>query len=188
MSSPSFAPNHATGPRTEAGKAASSQNSLKHGLASGTLLLPTEDPAEFAALLESLRAEHAPATPTEELLVADMAKHHWLMDRAMRLQSEAIQNDDANKLALYIRYQTANHRAFHKSLATLVSQRKHPVACDVEFVSKPKKQQKIEFENDFLAMMEGPFTRADRDQFFSKYGMERVPDDSETADLPQHGH
>lgn len=76
MASPSFAPLHSSGPRTPAGKAASSRNSLKHGLASGTLLLPDEDPAEFAALHQSLIADHAPANATEELLVHDMAKHH----------------------------------------------------------------------------------------------------------------
>jgi hypothetical protein len=47
MSSPAFAPTHATGSRTKAGKATGSQNALKHGLANGTLLLPDEDPAEF---------------------------------------------------------------------------------------------------------------------------------------------
>ena len=32
-----------TGPRTEAGKAASSHNALKHGLTAQTVLLPGED-------------------------------------------------------------------------------------------------------------------------------------------------
>jgi len=38
---------HSTGPRTEEGKAASSLNSLKHGLTAKTVLLPGEDPALF---------------------------------------------------------------------------------------------------------------------------------------------
>ena len=120
---------HATGPRTEAGKAISSQNATKHGLAAGILFLPTENPADFHALHESLRAEHNPTGVTQSLLVADMVRHHWLMDRAIRLQTLAMVQNDFKKLDLLLRYQTANHRAFHKSLATLQLLRK-------EFVSK----------------------------------------------------
>lgn len=120
---------HATGPRTEAGKAISSQNATKHGLAAGILFLPTENPADFHALHESLRADHNPTGVTQSLLVADMARHHWLMDRAIRLQTLAIVRNEFTKLDLFLRYQTANHRAFHKSLATLQLLRK-------EFVSK----------------------------------------------------
>jgi len=41
------------GPKTEAGRKRSSQNALKHGLTAQTLVLPTEDPAEFHQLLAS---------------------------------------------------------------------------------------------------------------------------------------
>ena len=54
-----------TGPRTPEGKAISSATSLKHGLASGRLIIPGEDRDDFEALLNDLVAEHAPATPTE---------------------------------------------------------------------------------------------------------------------------
>ena len=151
MSSPAFAPSPATGPRTEAGKAKSSQNSLKHGLASGTLLLPGEDPAELEALRQSLIAEHAPVTATETLLVQDMARHHWLMDRAMRLQADALMKDDMAKLALLLRYQTTNHRAFHKSLTALQLLRK-------QFVSQSKTKHLSAFDQDFRSLVEGPFS------------------------------
>ena len=62
-----------TGPKTPEGRAASSQNALKHGLYSTTVLLPGEDHAEFQALLDSFLAEHAPSTPTESTLVQQMA-------------------------------------------------------------------------------------------------------------------
>ncbi len=127
---------HATGPRTEAGKAISSQNATKHGLAAGILFLSTENPADFAVLLEGLRADHKPLGTTQELLVADMARHHWLMDRAIRLQTLALVRNDFTKLDLFLRYQTANHRAFHKSLATLHLLRK-------EFVSKPVEAPRV---------------------------------------------
>ena len=54
---PQPAPKHShksTGPRTASGKAASSQNALRHGLASGTILIPGEDPEQLAALQQAL--------------------------------------------------------------------------------------------------------------------------------------
>jgi hypothetical protein len=74
------------GPRTANGKASSSGNSLKHGLASGRVIIPGEDPAEFEALLNDLNAEHVPATPTEQMLVQQMAQSWWLMQRAIRIR------------------------------------------------------------------------------------------------------
>ena len=180
MSSPAFAPTHATGPRTKAGKATSSQNALKHGLASGTLLLPDEDPAEFEALHQSLITDHAPVNATETLLVYDMAKHHWLMDRAIRLQVEAFTTNDMNKLAVLLRYQNANHRAFHKSFAILQSNRK-------QFVSQPKLEQDLAaFEKDFQALMHSPFTPTHQDKFAEKYGMQRNPTPPKDARLPRN--
>jgi hypothetical protein len=173
MASPAFAPTHATGPRTEAGKAASSRNSLKHGLASGTLLLPGEDPAEFAALLQSLIADHVPASATEELLVYDMAKYHWLTDRAIRLQIAALAANDLNQLALFLRYQTANHRAFHKSLTALQTLRKSGKQFVSQSSFKPTKAEKLDFERDLSALISGPFTEADQDRFAEQHGLSK---------------
>ena len=129
-----------TGPRTEAGKAASSQNALRHGLASGTPLIPGEDPAQYQALVDALFTEHAPAGATETLLVADMAKHYWLKDRALRLQGESLALMTDGELpatfAVLIRYQSTNERAFHKAFATLQALRKQALATRNQFVSQ----------------------------------------------------
>jgi hypothetical protein len=138
MSSPASAPVHATGPRTSAGKAISSRNAFKHGLASGAMFTRGENPEEFEILYKSLREEHAPATPTEELLISDMARFHWLGRRAVRLQAFAIDTDNLPHLALMIRYQTTNHRAFHKSLTTFLTLRKQRVESTTQFVSQNK--------------------------------------------------
>jgi hypothetical protein len=110
-----------TGPRSPEGKATSSGNSLKHGLASGRIIIPGEDPAEFEALLADLINEHAPANETESLLVQQMAQSWWLMQRAIRLQSQAFSENrvDTHKLALFLRYQTTHERAFYRALNTL---------------------------------------------------------------------
>jgi hypothetical protein len=69
---------HSTGPRTPNGKLASSRNSLKHGLASGELIISGEDRAAFEALRDAPLEEHQPATQTEELLVQEIAQSYWL--------------------------------------------------------------------------------------------------------------
>jgi hypothetical protein len=113
---------HSTGPVTPTGKLASSRNSLKHGLASGTLIIPGEDPAAFESLLETLLAEHQPANATEEILVHEMAQSFWLAQRALRLQNECFTREGLNekRLALFLRYHTTHQRAFHKALNALL--------------------------------------------------------------------
>ena len=110
-----------TGPRTANGKARSASNNLRHGLASGRLILPGEDPADFDELVEGLRAEYDPATPTEGQLILRMAQHFWLSQRAIRLQNDAfLAGYTPDKLALLLRYQTSNDRGYHQCLATLL--------------------------------------------------------------------
>jgi hypothetical protein len=112
---------YSTGPRSMEGKLASSRNSLQHGLASGTILIPGEDPAQFEALRNDLLAEYHPATATEELLVQEMAQSFWLSQRALRFQNGCFTETgvDEKRLALFLRYQTTHERAFHKALNTL---------------------------------------------------------------------
>jgi hypothetical protein len=134
---------HSTGPRTPTGKLASSRNSLKHGLASGQLIIPGEDPAEFDSLLQSLLDEHQPANTIEEMLIHEMAQSFWLTQRALRLQNECFTSEgvDEKRLALFLRYQTTHERAFHRALSTLLKlrrtrERQEPVATH-GFVSQP---------------------------------------------------
>jgi hypothetical protein len=118
--------NKSTGPRTPAGKLASSGNSLKHGLAAPRLIIPGENPSAFEALLADLLAEHQPASPTEELLVREIAQSWWLTQRALRFQNDCFTAEgvDQKRLSLFLRYQTTHERAFHKALSTLIRLKK----------------------------------------------------------------
>ena len=79
------------GPRTVEGKARSASNALRHGLRAGRFfLLPHEDAAEFAALVEELRRVHAPADSVELLYVDAIAVAIWRELRADRLEAEAM--------------------------------------------------------------------------------------------------
>ncbi len=115
-----------TGPRTSKGKSVASRNSFKHGLASGQILVPGEDPAEFATLLANLMDNHQPANATEEILVREMVDAHWLIARASRLQANCFSNGeiDTKALALFMRYRATYERAFYKALNTLLKLQK----------------------------------------------------------------
>jgi len=141
---------HSTGPKTPAGKLASSRNSFKHGLASGELTIPDEDPAEFEALLRDLVEEHQPAHATEELLVKEMAQSWWLAQRAIRLQNECFTENgvDERRLSLFLRYQTTHERAFHKALNTLLRLRKERSRSANGFVSQPASKLGFVSQND----------------------------------------
>ncbi len=136
-------PGQSTGPRTSTGKAASARNSFKHGLASGAIVVPGEDPAAFDALLNDLAADHAPANCTEQLLVREMAQAYWLMQRATRLQNACFTNGEADckQLALFLRYRTTYERAFHKALDRLTQLKKQRESANRHFVSQNSRKQ-----------------------------------------------
>src|SRR5260370_6175847 len=70
-----------TGPRTPEGRAAVRLNGVKHGLTAETIVLKGESESDFTSLLDSLEAEHDPATPTEEALVVQLAMATWRLRR-----------------------------------------------------------------------------------------------------------
>jgi hypothetical protein len=75
------------GPVTEQGKAASSLNALRHGLAVGTLVLTSESRPQFEALLQGYLNEYQPQGQTEEDLVEELAASKWLQHRCWSYQS-----------------------------------------------------------------------------------------------------
>jgi len=130
-----------TGPKTPQGKAASSRNRLSHGFASSTRFVRGEDPAEFNLLLDDLLSEHQPATPTEQILVEQMAHHHWISMRATRLQDSEIAihlklGMTPTHLPVFIRYQTAAERSFYKAHTELLKVQKQRQNSKIGFESK----------------------------------------------------
>jgi hypothetical protein len=112
---------HSTGPTSTTGRARSSQNSFRHGLASNQLIIPGESQADFEALLAGLISGHNPQSTIESVLVHNMATHHWLKLRSIKLQSGALCDPESTPAALniYMRYQISNERGFWKSFDTL---------------------------------------------------------------------
>jgi hypothetical protein len=76
------------GPKTAAGRARSSRNSLKHGFnARRFLLLDDEDAAAFAAFEAAARTELAPAGAFQADLVTRIVAAAWRARRADRLEA-----------------------------------------------------------------------------------------------------
>ena len=135
-----------TGATTEAGRAASSRNNLKHGLCYTEgffTLLPGESEQNFATLVGTLRNEYMPQDTTESILVRRMAESEWLRARAVRLQTDTLFYDQIGspqKLALFLRYQTTHERAFYKALNELQKLRKERTKAEIGFESQKLKQ------------------------------------------------
>lgn len=76
-----------SGPRSAAGKAASSRNGLTHGLSAKKHILTGKDTAEFDALLQDLYARFLPVGPGEEDLVYLIAADQSRLVRAIPLEA-----------------------------------------------------------------------------------------------------
>ena len=76
-----------TGPVSEAGRAKSAQNSLKHGLTSKTIVLSGEDNEAYQNQLNSYVEHHAPATDEELRLVQSTVASLWRLNRIQMLES-----------------------------------------------------------------------------------------------------
>jgi hypothetical protein len=129
-----------TGPTTEEGKAASSTNNFRHGLAGRFMLCGIDNKEQFHQLVAALREEHNPETATEVLLVERMAESFWMSRRAMQFQALAIENEDDQKLALYLRYQTTHERSFQKCLADLLKLKAEKRKAQIGFESQKQKE------------------------------------------------
>ena len=78
-----------TGPKSAAGKAASSANALRHGLAAArAVVLPDEDADAYERLRQGVLADLAPAGALQEALAQRIVVLLWRLDRAARLEAE----------------------------------------------------------------------------------------------------
>jgi hypothetical protein len=145
-----------TGPTTPEGKAISSQNRLKHGLARHNgrfAVLPTEDAFAFAELLSNYLNEHEPTTQTEVDLIHTMAESLWLRNRAQNLQPSCFDPQtgaviDQKSLTLYIRYENQYTRAHASSLRELLRGRAERRNAALGFEAQQRAQEKHRMKKD----------------------------------------
>ena len=78
-----------TGPKSAAGKAASSANALRHGLsAARAVVLPDEDGEAYERLRQGVLADLDPANTLQTALAERIVVLLWRLDRAARLEAE----------------------------------------------------------------------------------------------------
>jgi hypothetical protein len=78
-----------TGPKSDEGKAAVSQNAVKHGIFSQSVI-KGENEADYEAFHNKMLDEMKPVGPTEILLAARIVGLWWRLERAERIQNQAI--------------------------------------------------------------------------------------------------
>jgi hypothetical protein len=123
------APSHSTGPRTQAGKAASSLNAIKHGLtrpAGHMRFLPGEISSGHDRLILQFNEQFVPMTGAERECIREIVDSLWLARRARDLQTSLLEYvvPNLHALALYLRYETAHQRAHNAAIKTLLALQK----------------------------------------------------------------
>jgi hypothetical protein len=76
-----------TGPRTIEGKLRSRFNALSHGMTAATVVLPTEDAAEYEQLQAEMRGVYQPANAAEQQLVDMLTAYYWRLQRAIGVET-----------------------------------------------------------------------------------------------------
>jgi hypothetical protein len=136
-----------SGPKTEEGKAISSQNRRYHGLAGEFFVMPWEDAAAFVTLRDDLRTHYRPADLVEQGYVDRLAEHTWLRQRCLYLQAFCFDFEDDTRLiedekqfALLARYQKENENRIDKCVNMLLKLRAVRQKEENGFVSEIRKE------------------------------------------------
>jgi len=79
-----------TGPRTLQGKAAVSQNAVKHGLLAERDVITSESHADFELYRNQILDELKPASPMESILAERIVTLSWRLKRTGRIQNQTI--------------------------------------------------------------------------------------------------
>ena len=77
---------HSTGPTSDEGKAASSQNARTHGLTGKTVLLPDENKTEFELFCTEVVGSLEPEGPIEREFAQIVANDQWRLRRVKRIE------------------------------------------------------------------------------------------------------
>jgi len=115
-----------TGPRTPAGRQRVSRNAVKHGLAGGFALLPTEDPAAYEASCQEIIDEIAPLTQEQRDRARAIANDYWRLNRVPGIENTLFAEgnlfEQAGNLVLLSLYEQRLKRAIQNSRKSLKNQ------------------------------------------------------------------
>jgi hypothetical protein len=98
------------------------KKTLQYSISIHDILIPGENPSDLESLLDQFELDHKPATATEVIMVHNLVKFHWLMNRAILGQQKAFidpENTDFKLLEQMTRQVNANNRNFISTLNSL---------------------------------------------------------------------
>ncbi|MGD9509551.1 MAG: hypothetical protein AB7I59_10940 [Geminicoccaceae bacterium] len=146
-----------SGPVTDAGRARSALNAVRHGLSGRTFfLLPDEDPAEFAAHEAEILAGFQPRDHTEREAALTVVRAMWREIRGDRLEAQVLTDlfaagkieDQAareaaraaafRQLSTVLRYQGRIGRELEAARATFYALRKRALGARPAVRSEPE--------------------------------------------------
>lgn len=131
-----------------------SLSTIKHGGRSEQLLLKREDPNQFLDLHETYMQEFDPQSKFLQELLDQAVRMHWFFLRAQHnlgVTEAGLPEDPRewnadhhHQLALFMRYQTAAERGYHRALARLRSYHKDQLKAQSQppKVAKERKESK----------------------------------------------
>ncbi|MBS1827821.1 MAG: hypothetical protein JST93_21100 [Acidobacteria bacterium] len=115
-----------TGPRTEAGKAASAQNSCKYGLSARYVPLSPEERPLFEQLEADLRSQINPQGVLQEIFFRDLTAAAWKLSIIDRLLIAAgattgmlLADEIPDRVRKLLRHKADQHRAFLRAYRLL---------------------------------------------------------------------
>jgi hypothetical protein len=130
-----------TGPVTEEGKQRSSQNAMRHGLLSRSVVLQNESQDAFREQLEQYVQSFDPQIPVEMDMIEEMTSAYWRMrrlwavetrmwdeqldqqtsgDQMTRLTGSFGMLADTNRFGVLNRYEARLHRIYQRALKNLL--------------------------------------------------------------------
>jgi hypothetical protein len=137
-----------TGPRTEIGKAASSQNALKHGLTAKTVLLPGEDEAAYRKLCDGMFESFAPADTPEKELIQLLCDTQWRLQRCGRIEVAILSAEapDFKALDIMSKHESRLKRQYSTTLKearNLINERQSIEAAEMREAVRIRRADKL---------------------------------------------
>jgi hypothetical protein len=137
-----------TGPRTDAGKRTVRWNALKHGIYSKSVLLPGEDPAEFAELEKVLRDRFNPGAEYGNKLLELLIAAEWRYRRLLSMSDQILAFATNEELAAQeerfefddpeTRFGAAQAAAYRKEATKLNQLHRHQRALEAQIAEYRK--------------------------------------------------
>ena len=152
-------PGKSTGPKTPEGKAASSQNALRHGGRSRQRFIEGETEEQFQVVRQHWIEQFGPEGYQEERLVEILVWNDWFLQRAERnlqeTEAAAFGADGwtaelLHQVQLMQRYKTTAERSFYRAWSALRGLEKDIHRERIEEIRRNAKIKCLEIKNEYL--------------------------------------